>query len=180
MLMPSQSNIVLYHGTISEFQRIDLTKCSPYSDFGKGFYTAISKQQGINMAERKRQTSFRKTQKLMQMRLYVYKNIGDFGDITIKRFWSADVKWLEFVLGNRRTENFNHGYDLVIGPTADDKTNFVLDLYLTGGYGKIGSSDAKETLLKQLEPQNLGVQYCFLTDKSIRILEQSEKEVILL
>jgi len=132
------------------------------------------------MAERKMQSNFSKTKQLVQMRLYIYRNIGDFSNISIKRFESADTEWLEFVLNNRRVKNFNHAYDLVIGPTADDRTNFVLDLYLTGGYGKIGSIGAMETLIKQLETQNLGVQYCFLTEKSISILERSKKEVILL
>lgn len=31
--------MILYHGTNIEIDEIDLDKCRPYKDFGKGFYT---------------------------------------------------------------------------------------------------------------------------------------------
>ena len=30
--------MTLYHGTFMDFQAIELGKCRPYKDFGKGFY----------------------------------------------------------------------------------------------------------------------------------------------
>ena len=31
--------MILYHGTNIDIDKIDLNKCAPYKDFGKGFYT---------------------------------------------------------------------------------------------------------------------------------------------
>lgn len=52
-----------------------------------------------------------------------------------------------------------HDYDLVIGPTADDDTALCLKAYWDGLYGRRGERRAKEILLSNLEPENLGVQY---------------------
>ena len=30
--------MILYHGTYTDFESIDLTRCMPYKDFGRGFY----------------------------------------------------------------------------------------------------------------------------------------------
>ncbi len=39
--------MTLYHGTFIEFQTIELGKCRPYKDFGKGFYlTRASHENG--------------------------------------------------------------------------------------------------------------------------------------
>ena len=44
--------MILYHGSYIRIEGIDLQKCKPYKDFGKGFYcTTIKKQAGF-MAER--------------------------------------------------------------------------------------------------------------------------------
>ena len=37
--------MILYHGTNVDFNKIDISKCLPYKDFGCGFYlTDIQKQ----------------------------------------------------------------------------------------------------------------------------------------
>ena len=59
-----------------------------------------------------------------------------------------------------------HDYDLVIGPTADDNTLLCLRAYWQELYGEIGSEEAKEVLLKNLEPENLGTQY-FVSKQSV-------------
>ena len=59
----------------------------------------------------------------------------------------------------RENGGMPHDYDLVIGPTADDDTMLCLKAYWDGLYGKVGSSQAKQILLNNLEPENLGIQY---------------------
>jgi hypothetical protein len=34
--------VTLYHGSNIEIARIDLSKCRPYKDFGRGFYTTLN------------------------------------------------------------------------------------------------------------------------------------------
>ena len=69
------------------------------------------------------------------------------------------IPCLDFVLECRSNDSIPHDYDLVIGPTADDNTTLCLKYYFDGIYGKVGSYDAKELLMKNLEVENLGVQY---------------------
>ena len=42
----------LYHGSNMEIKEIDLLKCRPYKDFGKGFYLTTIKEQAEKMAIR--------------------------------------------------------------------------------------------------------------------------------
>ena len=42
----------LYHGTNTEIKSIDLSKCKPFKDFGKGFYLTEIELQAVQMARR--------------------------------------------------------------------------------------------------------------------------------
>ena len=42
----------LYHGTNLSIKEIELNKCRPYKDFGRGFYLTDLKDQAMNMAKR--------------------------------------------------------------------------------------------------------------------------------
>lgn len=44
--------MILYHGSNTDIINIDLTKCKPYKDFGKGFYLTDIKEQAFKMANR--------------------------------------------------------------------------------------------------------------------------------
>ncbi len=43
--------MILYHGSNIEITEIDLNKCKPYKDFGRGFYLTTLKEQAARMAE---------------------------------------------------------------------------------------------------------------------------------
>lgn len=45
--------MILYHGTYTDFQEIELDKCLPYKDFGKGFYLTDILEQADAMAQKK-------------------------------------------------------------------------------------------------------------------------------
>lgn len=44
--------MILYHGSNIEIEKIELSKCRPYKDFGKGFYTTELQEQAEKMAKR--------------------------------------------------------------------------------------------------------------------------------
>lgn len=48
--------MILYHGTYTDFQEIELDKCSPYKDFGKGFYLTDILEQADAMAQKSRES----------------------------------------------------------------------------------------------------------------------------
>lgn len=43
--------MILYHGSNTEIMEIDLSKCRPFKDFGRGFYLTSFKEQAVRMAE---------------------------------------------------------------------------------------------------------------------------------
>ena len=88
-----------------------------------------------------------------------------------------DQEWLDFILWCREDGNTPHNYDLVIGPTADDDTMICLRAYWDGLYGKVGSYEAKNILLNNLEPENLGVQYFISKQEVADRLIKSMKEI---
>ena len=40
--------MILFHGTNQDFEAIDLSKCSPYKDFGRGFYLTDICEQALD------------------------------------------------------------------------------------------------------------------------------------
>lgn len=44
--------MILFHGSNIEINRIDLSKCRPYKDFGRGFYLTELQDQAMRMAKR--------------------------------------------------------------------------------------------------------------------------------
>lgn len=45
--------MILYHGTYQQFDSIDLEKCRPFKDFGRGFYLTDLEDQAMKMAVKK-------------------------------------------------------------------------------------------------------------------------------
>jgi hypothetical protein len=118
----------VYHGTNVHFDRIDLSKCSPGNDFGKGFYvTAIKQhadQRAADIAERFGGEPI--TMEFDFDEKYLTNNIF--------RTLVFDVpcrEWVEFVMKNRdRTiAKPTHNFDIVAGPIADDRMRRQFDRY---------------------------------------------------
>lgn len=51
----------LYHGTVSEIQKVDVKLGKERKDFGKGFYMAVSKSQAIGMMHKKYRETVRRS-----------------------------------------------------------------------------------------------------------------------
>lgn len=162
--MSQQYREKLYHGTVSEILRVDVTKGRGNKDFGKGFYMAVTKKQAIGMMHKKYREAVRRSRnkKNADFTEHLYQITLDkayLETLHVKCFSAADESWLDFVLMCREKGGVPHDYDVVIGPTADDDTMLCLKTYWDGLYGKVGSADAKRILLNNLEPENLGIQY---------------------
>lgn len=155
---------VLYHGTISKIEKVDVSCGRNKKDFGKGFYAAVSKSQAIAMMHKKKREAERRSRNKKEVVIneYLYEiflNLEYAQTLSIKVFEQADEEWLDFVLMCREKGGVPHDYDIVIGATADDNTMLCLRAYWDGLYGKTGSREAKNILLNNLETDNLGVQY---------------------
>lgn len=162
--------MILYHGSNLKINKIELTKCKPYKDFGQGFYCTTIKKQAEFMAERvvRRQGGI-KTINSFEL------DEGIFNDkeINIKKFDKPSKEWAKFILNNRDRNftysnskecNSDNKYDLVIGPVADDD---IIVLFRTFVNGLIDI----DTLIKELTYKELTDQYSFHTIKAIKYLK---------
>jgi hypothetical protein len=155
---------VLYHGTVSEISKVDVTSGRDRKDFGKGFYLAVSKNQAVCMMHKKHREAVRrgKNKNSADVKEYLYQVTLDTEyakTLNVKVFEQADEEWLDFILMCREKGGIPHEYDVVIGPTADDDTMLCLRTYWDGLYGAVGTVEAKRVLLNNLETDNLGIQY---------------------
>jgi len=165
---------VVYHGSTSLLDKIDVTMGKPYKDFGRGFYVTESKFHATNLARRNKRIEMSRYGRSCKAYLYTYElDMSGLSVLSVKEFINADFEWVQFVLANRKTRTRTHNYDVVIGPTANDDTMVVLNAYLDGIYGDVGSDDALGILLKNIEAENLPEQIYFGTEKAVALLTQT-------
>lgn len=155
---------VLYHGTVSEIGKVDVKAGRNRKDFGQGFYMSVTRQQAVGMMHKKYREAIRRSRNKnansFSENLYEIQLDGEqLKELNIKCFDEASMEWLDFVLLCREQGGMPHDYDLVIGATADDDTALCLKAYEEGLYGKKGSLEARQILLRNLEVENLGIQY---------------------
>ena len=168
-------------------EQISLSKCTRGKDFGRGFYLTSDPKQARDFIK----TSLKKAQNIGDAPFsqdYGYVTSFRFEDtednISIYTFDQADREWLWFIAQNRRKQLAERlsdmlrpiifGADIIIGKIANDTTNPVITTYLNGLYGDILSDEAIEFAIKQLMPDHLVDQYCFLTDKALNCLKFQE------
>jgi len=130
--------VILYHGSNVKVMDIDLSKCRPYKDFGRGFYLTSVREQAEHMARR-------------VARLYGGSScvsVFEFdeaaltsGDLNTLSFEKPNREWALFVLNNRTRGFKNTGdalcnqdskYDIVTGPVANDDIAYLLRTFTSG------------------------------------------------
>lgn len=119
--------MILYHGSNLDIKTIDLEKCRPYKDFGRGFYlTTIeyqARQMAVRVARIRDGSPFVNAYEVPDDFMACSElNTRDFGD-------TASEEWALFVMNNRNARfrdyasrecNHDNKYDIVRGPVADD------------------------------------------------------------
>ena len=156
----------VYHGSDTLVAVIDLQKCKPNRDFGRGFYVTKLRSQAENMAvritKRSKQTPIVTEYEFDE---YAYED----SDLKVLHFDVYDEFWLDFVVLNRNTDKRKqaHDYDIIEGPVADDKITRNITKYLQE---KISKKDFLE-MLKHSEPNH---QICFCTVNSLQMLNYIE------
>lgn len=150
--------LVVYHGSCFNFEKIDLSKSHNRRDFGKGFYTTILRVQSKEWAYR---LSLREKKK----EYYVYEFLlEEVPTLKVKRFDRLDEEWLEFIKLNRSEGGLQHNYDVVIGPVADDNTMETVQLYIAN------ILSAKEAV-ERLRYNKVNNQVSFHTEKALQYLK---------
>ena len=168
--------MILYHGSCSHFDKIDLSKGRKFKDFGQGFYTtkieSQARQWANNMSARFGSTPG-------------YVSIYDcdenlFKNVKYLKFDEPTEKWAYFIMNNRNNgftdydmqsdplhtiNNQRNQFDIVEGPVANDAIAVVLDQFMMNM--KSGTA-----LVEALEYKNLSHQISFHTEKGISLLKK--------
>ena len=151
----------LYHGTNMTFEKVELSQCLPYKDFGRGFYLTPIRPQALGRARDKCQ--FEGGTPTIMTFLFDDKELTS---LNVKRFEGTNAEWARFILANRnRRTKQHHDYDIVIGPVADDGVINSIRLYET----KVIDFD---TLLKKLIGARPNIQYAFCSERAIALLKK--------
>ena len=168
--------ITLYHGSIFEFEDIDITRGKPYKDFGAGFYTSKVREHAVDLALRnlkieERRTKLHNVDTKSKPWLYEYEfDLSNLSKFKFKEFPSANAEWVKFIVLNRTSKIHRHNYDIVIGATANDQTLLAAQAYLSGLYGTIDDDKAIQTFLQIIEPYRLPLQFYFGTQRAANLL----------
>ena len=155
--------MILYHGTNCKIEKIDLKKCSPNKDFGRGFYLTDIKEQAEQMAHRRVQQSGIGSPHVI--RYQVDDQLLEDHALRIKRFEKPTESWAKFILENRNNKDYVHNYDIVIGPIADDGVALQLRRYTE-------NMISLRTLVRELTYRKLNNQYCFCTEQALEKLNR--------
>ncbi len=164
--------MILYHGTNMDIEYIDLSKCAPHKDFGKGFYTTTKYDQAKAMAVRK---SLIFGGKPCVISFEAPDDILDTAGLNVKIFPQTSEEWAVFVINNRNRNfkniasaecNTDNKYDIVFGPVANDTLTTLITQYQRGYIdGKI--------LLKEMKYHAPSNQCSFHTLKAINYLKKT-------
>ena len=127
--------MILFHGTNTTFDLIDLSKGKNFKDFGKGFYTTQ-----IETQERKWAIALKERFALAESFVQSYElNESKLAKLHVLRFEEPNLDWAHFVINNRNFQfsnfsdplnNHKNQYDIVEGPVADDRIAVILDQFL--------------------------------------------------
>ena len=156
--------MILYHGclVVVETPQILVREAGRGADFGTGFYTTSSYGQAVRWV-RVRQKG-QETPGAGYVSFYeVPDDLMRLQELHTRRFQAANAAWLHFVRENRSNPRFEHAYDVVQGPVANDRVYATLNLW-EGGF-----LNDKQTIL-QLKTFKLVDQYLFHTEKALEYL----------
>ena len=150
----------LYHGSNISVEKPKIIQSERALDFGEGFYLTSDFEQAKKWAIL--MTNRRKTGKAI-VSTYEIQDQRLKSQMRILEFNHASNEWLEFISKNRKKENIENKWDIIIGPVANDNTMPVISLYLDGTINK-------KMAIELLLPQKLKNQYTFKNEEALKIL----------
>ena len=152
-----------YHGTDKSFERYDLGMSFAFKDFGSGMYLAKDKDHAESVA-------------LGKHGAHAYIRVYDISiekmrdAFKVKEFKKASINWVKFIIQNR-TIPMNSGYDVVIGPTADARTQDEIEKFCRRHKKKEPSIKEYKQLISKLSPFVYSTQIALLTQNAIDYAE---------
>ena len=159
----------IYHGSIDKVEVPEIRESNRTLDYGRGFYTTTSFKQAEDWVRRRMSEN-----KVSVGYVCVYElDESALQDLKALVFETPTDEWVDFVMKNRTLKGYDHEYDLVYGPVANDKVYAAFALYE-------GGLIDKNTLISELKTYKLVDQYLFHTAQALQYIKFEEaKEVML-
>lgn len=160
--------MIMYHGGFSEILKPKILEPQRAMDFSGGFYTTTSFEQAKKWALTKKDRFHYEDAVVFSFTFDL--NLLDSTNLKCKIFKTANEEWLDFIMNNRHTINFEFDFDIVYGAVANDNVYASLNLYEDGFL-------SKTQLMEELKTWKYVDQLCFHTTKALNYLtfEKSEK-----
>ncbi|MBQ2176071.1 MAG: DUF3990 domain-containing protein [Alphaproteobacteria bacterium] len=149
----------IYHGGLEIVNVPEIRKPNRTLDYGSGFYTTTSFDQAKDWVIRRIKENKVKTG---------YVNIYELDqnqteNLNCLIFDKPTDEWVDFVMKNRTQKDFNHNYDIVYGPVANDRVYAAFALFEGGVLNK-------QELIAELKTYKLVDQYLFHTIDSLKAI----------
>ena len=149
----------IYHGGLEIVKIPERRKSNRTLDYGSGFYTTTSFDQAKDWVIRRIKENKVKTG---------YVNIYELDqkqteNLNCLIFDKPTDEWVDFVMKNRTQKDFNHNYDIVYGPVANDSVYAAFALFEGGVLNK-------QELIAELKTYKLVDQYLFHTIDSLKAI----------
>ena len=161
----------LYHGGEAPVKepRVVSPKAVRPLDFGSGFYTTTSQDQakkwiGIRLRQHAYETG-------CVSHFTVDRNALVESGLKMLVFNGPEEAWFDFVMDNRHTTGFSHGYDIVMGPVANDNVYETLTLFEDGII-------SKQEAIVRLKTYKLVDQVLFHTESALKFIRFVDSEVV--
>jgi hypothetical protein len=159
----------VYHGSTELVKNPEIRKVNRTLDYGSGFYTTTSYEQAEAWVKRKLNEQ-NKTSGFINTYELDEKQIKELNTLF---FNNPTEEWVDFVMRNRTQKDFQHSYDVVYGPVANDRVYAAFALYE-------GGLIDKKTLISELKTYTLVDQYLFHTSAALEYIKFVEaKEIVL-
>ena len=148
-----------YHGGTEAVPAPEIRERIHAPDFGLGFYTTSSEEQASRWARRVRLV---RTACEAVVTRYDISALGSSG-LKIKEFGGVSEEWFDTVIACRGGNDILAGFDIVVGPVANDNVYQTLRLFETGIY-------SKKEAMRRLLAERLFDQIVFKTPASLRCI----------
>lgn len=150
--------MILFHGSTTKIEQIDLSKSRPNKDFGLAFYLSADKEQAEEMA------TFKADFEGGKPVLNVYEFDEQlFSSMRYQRFEDYSKDWAHFVFNHRTEPNGRtlHDFDIVYGPIANDRIGAQITRY------KQGYITFEQFLERIKFIKGITFQYAFCTQRAV-------------
>ena len=159
--------MVVYHGGTEVVAKPEIRTRLRMPDFGTGFYTTSSEEQAVRWAKHVRLIRGESSAVVTSY------DVSGFhaGELVVKKFESVTEEWFDAVIACRGGNDVFTGFDVVIGPVANDNVYQTIRFFETGVY-------SKDEAMRRLLAERLFNQVSFKTAASLDCLKYISHAVV--